>query len=58
MLENDYNTWASNIGLTYLMTEHLVAYVYADRTTRYSDASELDFTRDTIGATLVYRYDF
>jgi hypothetical protein len=58
MLQNDYDTWASNIGLTYLLTEHLVAYTYVDHTVRTSDASDLKFTRDTAGVTLVYRYDF
>jgi hypothetical protein len=58
MLDNDYDTWASNIGLTYRLTAHLMSYVYANHTVRYSEASELEFTRDTIGATLVYRYDF
>jgi hypothetical protein len=58
MLANDYDTWASNAGLTYLLTEHLVAYTYVDHTVRTSEASEMNFTRDTVGMTLVYRHDF
>ncbi len=58
MLSSDYDTWASNAGLTYQLTEHLVAYTYVDHTARISDTPELAFTRDTVGTTLVYRYDF
>jgi hypothetical protein len=58
MLSSDYDTWASNVGLTYHLTEHLVAYAYVDHTARISDDPELEFTRDTVGTTLVYRYDF
>jgi hypothetical protein len=57
MLTNDYDTWATNIGLTYLLTAHLSAYAYGEHLERYSDAPVLEFSRDTVGATLVYRHD-
>jgi hypothetical protein len=58
MLANDYDTWATNIGLTYLLTAHLTAYAYGEHLERYSDAAALEFDRDSAGVTLVYRNDF
>jgi hypothetical protein len=56
-LSNDYDTWVSNVGLTYVLAENWTAYAYAEHLVRYSDSTSLEFTRDTIGLTLVYRYD-
>lgn len=58
MLTNNYDTWASNIGLTYVLAEHWTAYAYAEHLARFSDDPQLAFDRDTVGTTLVYRYDF
>jgi hypothetical protein len=57
MITNDYDTWATNLGLTYLLTAHLSAYGYGEHLERYSDRTTLEFSRDTVGVTLVYRHD-
>ena len=58
LIANDYDTWASNVGLTYTMTARLTAYTYVEHLARFSDSPDLQLTRDTVGVNLVYRYDF
>ncbi len=57
-LSNDYDTWASTIGLIQTLTERLKLYTYAEHLERISSNELLAGTRDTIGMTLGYYYDF
>ena len=58
MLTNDYNTWVTNLGLNYVLSQYWTAYAYAEHLVRYSNNPGLEFSRDIVGVTLVYRYDF
>ena len=58
LIANDYDTWASNVGLTYTMTAHLTVYTYVEHLARLSAAPDLQLTQDTVGVTFDYRYDF
>ena len=57
MVVNSYDTWASNIGLAYVIAEHWTANAFLEHLERISDADELAFTRDTAGVTIIYRRD-
>ncbi len=57
MVESDYSTWITNLGLSWAMTEHLGAFFYGEHLNRYSDDPDLEFSRDTVGVNLVYRHD-
>ncbi len=57
-LSNDYDTWASTVGLIQTLTERLKLYTYAEHLERISSSELLTGTRDTIGMTLGYYYDF
>lgn len=57
-LSNDYDTWASTAGLIHTLTDRLKLYTYAEHLERFSSNELLAGTRDTIGMTLGYYYDF
>jgi len=57
-LSNDYDTWASTVGLIQTLTDHLKLYTYVEHLERLSSNTLLTGTRDTIGMTLGYYYDF
>ena len=57
-LSNDYNTWATTAGLIQDLTERLKLYYYGEHLERISSNESLAGTRDTIGMTLGYYYDF
>jgi hypothetical protein len=57
-LGNDYDTWASTVGLIHTLTDRLKLYAYAEHMERLSSNPLLQGTRDTIGMTLGYYYDF
>jgi hypothetical protein len=57
-LSNDYDTWASTAGLIQTLTDRLKLYTYVEHLERLSSNELLTGTRDTIGMTLGYYYDF
>lgn len=57
-LSNDYDTWATTVGLIQTLTDRLKLYAYAEHLERISSNELLAGTRDTIGMTLGYYYDF
>ena len=57
-LSNDYDTWATTIGLIQTLTDRLKLYTYAEHLERLSSNELLAGTRDIIGMTLGYYYDF
>ena len=57
-LSNDYDTWATTVGLIHTLTDRLKLYTYAEHLERISSNPLLTGTRDTIGMTLGYYYDF
>lgn len=57
-LSNDYDTWATTIGLIKTLTDRLKLYTYAEHLERLSSDELLAGTRDTVGMTLGYYYDF
>jgi hypothetical protein len=57
-LSNDYDTWATTVGLIQTLTDKLKLYTYAEHLERLSSNEQLAGTRDTIGMTLGYYYDF
>lgn len=57
LLSNGYDTWASNLGLAYVISERWVANAYVEHMERTSAADELAFTRDMAGVTITYRRD-
>jgi len=57
-LSNDYDTWATTVGLIQTLTDRLKLYTYAEHLERISTNPLLAGTRDTIGMTLGYYYDF
>ena len=57
-LSNDYDVWATTVGLIQPLTDRLKLYTYAEHLERLSSNELLAGTRDTIGMTLGYYYDF
>lgn len=57
-LGNDYDTWASTVGLIQNLSKRLKLYTYAEHLERISSNPLLKGTRDTVGMTLGYYYDF
>ena len=57
-LSNDYDTWATTVGLIQTLTDKLKLYTYVEHLERLSSNPLLAGTRDTIGMTLGYYYDF
>lgn len=57
-LSNDYDTWATTVGLIQTLTNRLKLYTYAEHLERISSNELLAGTRDTVGMTLGYYYDF
>lgn len=57
LVANSYDTWASNVGLTYAITKRLKASAYVEHLERFSDNNSLAFSRDTAGMTLAYDLD-
>ena len=57
-LTNDYDTWASTVGLIKTLTDRLKLYVYVEHLERLSANASLAGTRDTVGLTLGYYNDF
>lgn len=57
-LSNDYDTWATTVGLIHTLTDRLKLYTYAEHLERFSSNELLAGTRETIGMTLGYYYDF
>lgn len=57
-LSNNYDTWASTAGLIHTLTERLKLYTYVEHMERLSSNTQLKGTRDTVGMTLGYYYDF
>lgn len=57
-LDNDYTTWAVNLGIAQAVTDNLSIHYYAEHLEQMSDNSELESSRDTIGLTVTYSHDF
>lgn len=57
-LSSDYDTWATTVGLVKTLTDRLKLYTYAEHLERLSSNAELAGTRDTVGMTIGYYYDF
>jgi len=57
-LSNDYDTWATTVGLIKTLTKRLTLYMYAEHLDRLSSNPQLAGTRDTVGMTLGYYNDF
>jgi hypothetical protein len=57
-LSNDYDTWATTVGLIESLTKRLKLYTYVEHMERISSNAQLAGTRDTVGMTLGYYYDF
>lgn len=57
LIDNSYDTWASNVGLAYVIAQHWVANAYVEHMERTSASDELAFTREMVGVTLTYRRD-
>ena len=55
---NNYHTWAVNLGLSQQLTDHVSIFYYVEHLIEAGDAAAVDFTRDTVGATLTYQHDF
>ena len=55
---NDYETWVTRVGTSFRLTERLTFSSYAQHTERYSDAEDLEYTRDTLAAYLTYHRQF
>ena len=58
LLQESYDTWASNIGLAYALARHWTVNTYVEHFERFSDAEDVAFTRDMAGVTLTYARDF
>jgi hypothetical protein len=57
-LSNDYDTWATTVGLIESLTKRLKLYTYVEHMERISSNAQLAGTRNTVGMTLGYYYDF
>lgn len=57
MIENSYDTWASNIGLAYVLGRYWTLKAYVEHLERLSDAEDLAFTRDMAGIDLTFSRD-
>ena len=57
-LSNNYDTWTSTVGLIQTLTARLKLYYYGEHIARISSNPLLKGTRDTVGMTLGYYYDF
>ena len=51
-LSNDYDTWATTVGLIESLTKRLKLYTYVEHMERISSNAQLAGTRDTVGMTL------
>lgn len=57
-IANDYDTWTSLLGAVYAISERTSFSTYVQRASRYSDAPDLEFDRDTLGAGVALTYQF
>jgi len=57
-LNNDYDTWTTTAGLLQALTKRLKLYAYVEHLERISSNEQLAGTRDIVGMTLGYYYDF
>lgn len=57
MIEESYDTWASNIGLAYVLGRYWTLKAYVEHLERLSDAEDLAFTRDMAGIDLTFSRD-
>lgn len=57
-IANDYDTWGTTVGVVKSFTENLKLYLYGEHLVRLSSNAQLAGTRDTVGMTLGYYYDF
>ena len=57
-LSNDYDTWATTVGLIKTLTARFKLYTYVEHLERLSPDPLLAGTRDTVGMTLGYFNDF
>ena len=55
---SDYQTWASRIGTSFGIMRELRFNTYVEHVERYSDSDDLEYSRDTFGANLVYSHQF
>jgi hypothetical protein len=56
--EADYETWTSRIGTSFAVTRSIDFTAYAQHAERDSDAADLAYTQDLVGATFTYNYKF
>ena len=55
---NNYNTWVSTLGLSWMLANNLGLTAYVEHTARTGSLPDVEFTRDAVGVTLTYQYDF
>jgi|GEM_PF-1074204 len=54
----DYATWISRLGTAFTIRPNLDFVTYGEHMVRWSDADDLEFTRDIFEAMLIYRHQF
>lgn len=54
----DYDTWRTRLGTSFGVTKEVNFNAYAEHIERISDASTLEYERDTVAATLTYSHQF
>lgn len=57
-MSNDYDTWATTVGLIQALTQRLKLYYYVEHLERISSNPLLQGKRDIVGMSLGYYYDF
>ncbi len=57
-MSRDYDTWATTAGLIQTLGKRLKLYTYVEHLERISSEELLQGTRNTVGMTLGYYYDF
>jgi hypothetical protein len=55
---SDYETWSSRVGTSFSITKNLTFLTYYEHVERYSDASDLTYSRDIFEARFSYRHQF